>query len=108
MRRSDILEKLKATGIRMEEERVVPINGSPVPLPYMVARDDETEQGDDLGRVRISLLSWTVALFTKNKDFALECKIRDALRGCGTVEVTHYPDGTPYQTSFNFASHERR
>ena len=82
MKKSTILARLAETGIRQEAEKVVPANGAPVPLPYHVVRVDEVEDGDDLGRVRIKTLTWTVALFTKNKDFALECKILAALQGC--------------------------
>ena len=82
MKRSTILARLAETGIRQEAEKVVPANGAPVPLPYHVVRADEVEDGDDLGRVRIKTLTWAVALFTKNKDFALERKILAALQGC--------------------------
>ena len=91
MRRSTILARLAETGIRQEAEKVVPANGAPVPLPY---------------RVRIKTLTWAVALFTKNKDFALERKILAALQGCGPVNVDHFPDGTPYQTLFSFTTRE--
>ena len=106
MKRNIVLARLGETGIRQEAEKVVPINGAPVPLPYHVVRVDEVEDGDDLGRVRIKTLSWAVALFTKNKDFALECKILDALQGCGPVAVDHYHEGTPYQTIFSFTTRE--
>ena len=92
MKRSTILARLAETGIRQEAEKVV--------------RVDEVEDGDDLGRVRIKTLTWAVALFTKNKDFALECKILAALQGCGPVNVDHFPDGTPYQTLFSFTTRE--
>lgn len=106
MKRSTILARLAETGIRQEAEKAVPANGTPVPLPYHVVRADEVEDGDDLGRVRIKTLTWAVALFTKNKDFALECKILAALQGCGPVNVDHFPDGTPYQTLFSFTTRE--
>lgn len=74
MKRNIILARLGETGIRQEAEKVVPINGAPVPLPYHVVRVDEVEDGDDLGRVRIKTLSWAVALFTKIKILHLSAR----------------------------------
>ena len=99
-----ILERLDNTGIRREEETVVPINGATVPLPYMVVRSEEVDKWDDLGRVCITTITWTVVLFTTNKDFALECKIRKALAGLGTVEIERFPDGEPYSVYFTFTT----
>lgn len=100
--REKVLERLENTGIRMEEETVVPINGAAVPLPYFVVRSQEVDTWDDRGRVCTTAVTWTISLFTANKDFALECKIRRALAGLGTVEISRYPDGAPYQTDFVF------
>ena len=100
--RENVLERLENTGIRMEEETVVPANGAAVLLPYFVVRSQEVDTWDDMGRVCISAITWTVSLFTANKDLALECKIRKALAGLGTVEISRYPDGAPYQTDFSF------
>lgn len=100
--REKILERLDNTGIRREEETVVPINGATVPLPYMVVRSEETDKWDDMGRVCVTTIMWTVVLFTTNKDFALECKIRKALAGLGTVEIERFPDGEPYSVYFTF------
>lgn len=94
------------TGIHQEEDRVVPINGVQVKLPYMVARTKETQTGDDLGRVRLLKIEWTVALFTTNRDNALEALISRALFGIGKLEISHFPDGTPYQTSFKFTTNQ--
>ena len=102
--REKILERLDNTGIRREEETVVPINGATVPLPYMVVRSEESDKWDDMGRVRVVTITWTVVLFTTNKDFALECKIRKALAGLGTVGVERYPDGEPYSVDFTFTT----
>lgn len=99
-----ILERLDNTGIRREEETVVPINGATVPLPYMVVRSEETDKWDDRGRVCVTTIRWTVVLFTTNKDFALECKIRKALAGLGTVEIERFPDGEPYSVYFTFTT----
>lgn len=99
-----ILERLDNTGIRREEETVVPINGATVPLPYMVVRSEETDKWDDMGRVCVTTTIWTVVLFTTNKDFALECKIRKALAGLGTVEIERFPDGEPYSVYFTFTT----
>lgn len=102
--REKILTRLDNTGIRREEETVVPINGFTVPLPYMVVRSDETDKGDDMGRVRYTTVTWSVTLFTQNKDFALECKIRKALAGLGNVEIERFPDGEPYSVNFTFTT----
>ena len=102
--REKILERLDNTGIRREEETVVPINGATVPLPYMVVRSEESDKWDDMGRVRVVTITWTVVLFTTNKDFALECKIRKALAGLGTVEIERFPDGEPYSVYFTFTT----
>ena len=102
--REKILARLDKTSIRREEETVVPINGATEQLPYMVVRSEETDTWDDMGRVCITTIVWTVTLFTTNKDFALECKIRKALAGLGTVNVERYPDGEPYSVDFTFTT----
>lgn len=102
--REKILARLDNTGIRREEETVVPINGVTVPLPYMVVRSEETDKWDDKGRVCVTTIAWTVVLFTANKDFALECKIRKALAGLGTVEIERFPDGNPYSVYITFTT----
>ena len=102
--REKILARLDNTGIRREEETVVPINGATVPLPYMVVRSEETDQWDDMGRVSTTTIMWTVILFTTNKDFALEYKIRNALAGLGNVEIERFPDGQPYSVYFTFTT----
>lgn len=104
IKREKILARLDSTGIRREEETVVPINGVTVPLPYMVVRSEEAEEWDDAGRVCVVTITWTVTLFTANKDFALECKIRKALAGLGTVTIERYPDGEPYSVDFTFTT----
>ena len=102
--RDKVLARLDNTGIRREEETVVPINGATVPLPYMVVRSEETDQWDDMGRVSTTTIMWTVILFTTNKDFALEYKIRNALAGLGNVEIERFPDGQPYSVYFTFTT----
>lgn len=102
--REEILTRLDKTNIRREEETVVPINGATEQLPYMVVRSEETDTWDDMGRVCITTIVWTVTLFTTNKDFALECKIRKALAGLGTVNIERYPDGEPYSVDFTFTT----
>ena len=102
--REEILARLDKTNIRREEETVVPINGATEQLPYMVVRSEETDTWDDMGRVCVTTIVWTVTLFTANKDFALECKIRKALAGLGTVDVERYPDGEPYSVDFTFTT----
>ena len=102
--REEILARLDKTNIRREEETVVPINGATEQLPYMVVRSEETDTWDDMGRVCVTTIVWTVTLFTANKDFALECKIRKALAGLGTVNVERYPDGEPYSVDFTFTT----
>lgn len=102
--REKILARLDNTGIRREEETVVPISGATVPIPYMVVRSEEDDKWDDMGRVCVVAITWTVTLFTANKDFALECKIRKALAGLGTVTIERYPDGEPYSVDFTFTT----
>ena len=102
--REEILTRLDKTNIRREEETVVPINGATEQLPYMVVRSEETDTWDDMGRVCVTTIVWTVTLFTANKDFALECKIRKALAGLGTVNIERYPDGEPYSVDFTFTT----
>lgn len=102
--REKVLAHLDKTNIRREEETVVPINGATEQLPYMVVRSEETDTWDDNGRVCVVTIVWTVTLFTTNKDFALECKIRKALAGLGTVNVERYPDGEPYSVDFTFTT----
>ena len=102
--REKVLAHLDKTNIRREEETVVPINGATEQLPYMVVRSEETDTWDDNGRVCVVTIVWTVTLFTTNKDFALECKIRKALAGLGTVSVERYPDGEPYSVDFTFTT----
>ena len=102
--REKVLTRLDKTNIRREEETVVPINGATEQLPYMVVRSEETDTWADMGRVCVTTIVWTVTLFTTNKDFALECKIRKALAGLGTVSVERYPDGEPYSVDFTFTT----
>lgn len=102
--REEILARLDKTNIRREEETVVPINGATEQLPYMVVRSEETDTWDDMGRVCVTTIVWTVTLFTAHKDLALECKIRKALAGLGTVNVERYPDGEPYSVDFTFTT----
>ena len=99
-----ILARLDSTDIRREDETVVPVNGATVPLPYMVVRREETDNWDDKGRVCVVTTRWTVILFTTNKDFVLECKIRKALAGLGNVEIERFPDGEPYSVYFTFTT----
>lgn len=100
--REKILERLEKTGIHREEETVTPISGAVVELPYLIVRSEEVDTWDDAGRVCYTVITWTITLFTVNKDFALECKIRKALAGLGTVEVQRFPDGEPYSVNFTF------
>lgn len=102
--REKILARLDNTGIRREEETAVPVNGATVPLPYMVVRSEESDEWADMGRVSVTTIMWTVVLFTANKDLALECKIRKALAGLGTVEIERFPDGEPYSVYFTFTT----
>lgn len=106
MTKEEIHSRLDATGIKREKDRVVPINGQQAKLPYQVVRTKETEEGDDMGRLRIQRVDWTVALFTTDRDDALTSKLSRALSGVGKVEVTRYPDGQPYQTNFKFTTRE--
>lgn len=99
-----VLARLDKTGIPREDEQAVPINGATIQLPYMIVRSEETDTWADMGRVGVTTTAWTVVLFTANKDFALECKIRKALAGLGTVEIERFPDGEPYSVYFTFTT----
>lgn len=101
-----VLKCLDDTGIRREQDFVVPVNGEQAKLPYQVVRTKETEEGDDSGRLRIQKTEWTVALFTMNRDDVLTSRISRALSGVGKVEITRYPDGQPYQTNFKFTTRQ--
>jgi len=104
MTRETVLEQIAKTGIRRESDFAVPINGSTVPLPYLVERTKENISGSDNGKVQIVKIEWAVALFAANRDTELERKIIQSLRGVGKVEITPYPDGSPYQTTFKFTT----
>lgn len=106
MTKEQILKRLDDTGIHREDDSAVPINGAQVRLPYQVVRTKETFSGSDNGRVQVLRIEWVVALFTTDADMALESKIAKALCGTGRVEVIHYPDGRPYQTSFKFTTNQ--
>lgn len=106
MTEKQVLNRLDGTGIRREQDLAVPINGHQIKLPYMVVRTERNIEGSDNGRVQFLRIDWTVALFTVNKDKALENKISGALGGVGAIVITNYPDGTPYQTNFEFTTRE--
>lgn len=106
MKTGDIERRLYDTGIRVEEERVVPINGFSVPLPYMVIRKNSVIVGSDNGLVQYEKTSWIVALFSANRDPKAEAKISDALAPVGRFEISHFPDGEIYQTDFEFGTNQ--
>ena len=97
MTESQILNRLDGVGIRREQDFAVPMNGVQVNLPYMVARQDKTIEGSDNGRAQLLKIEWTVALFSTNKNQALENLISRALCGVGKMKITSFPDGTPYR-----------
>lgn len=104
MTKEAVFAQLGSTGIPREEDYAVPINGSTKKLPYMVVRTTESIEGDDLGRIRIQKTEWIVALFTVNREDALEQVFCRALSTVGKVEITRFPDGRPYQTNFEFTT----
>lgn len=106
MKSDVILKNLENTGIHQEEDSATPISGAQVRLPYMIVRKTEDIGGDDFGRIRMKKTAWTVALFTSNKDQRLENLVSQALCNVGAVKIKHFPDGTPYQTNFEFTSIE--
>lgn len=106
MRNETVTQRLEATGIRLEPEFAVPINGVTLSLPYMVTRQKITVEGSDNGNVSLCRTEWTVALFSVNKAPDLEHTIRRALMGVGSVEITCYPDCSPYQTNFKFTTRQ--
>ena len=106
MKSETVIAALEATGIRIEDERAVPVAGKSLPLPYMVVRQDIQEQGDDAGRIRIQKVSWAVYLFTLQKEPDLDCKIRAALANVGKLNISFFPDGKPYQTLYEFTTRE--
>lgn len=106
MTKEAVLQRIDSTGIRREDDFVVPINGKQVKLPYQVVRTKETVTGSDNGNVRLVKIEWAVVLFSANRDPELENKIIKELQGVGKVEITSYPDGTPYQTTFKFITNQ--
>lgn len=106
MKTGDVEKRLCDTGIRVEDERVVPINGFSVSLPYMVIRKNSTVIGSDNGRVQYEKTSWIVALFSANRDQKAEAKISAALAPVGRFEISHFPDGEIYQTDFEFSTNQ--
>ncbi len=106
MKRENVEALLETTGIRREADFVVPINGKVVSLPYLVIRTKETILRSDNGKVGILKIEWGVALFTKNRDNALETKVQNAIRSVGPVEIIRYPDGSIYQTTFKFTTRQ--
>lgn len=102
MKDTQIDVRLKIVGIPIEPDFAVPVNGVSRKLPYMVVRKKSTIEGSDNGNVQYMATEWLVALFAANKDPSLERKISLALAGVGKVEVDSFPDGTPYQTNFEF------
>lgn len=106
MTREMVLRNIDSTGIHREEDFVVPINGTNIKLPYQVVRTKETITGSDNGKVRLIKIEWAVALFSANRDLTQESKIIKALQGVGKVEITHFPDGQPYQTNFKFTTNQ--
>lgn len=106
MKKETVVGLLDSTGIRREEDTVVPINGKVVPLPYLVIRTKEAISGADNGKVGVLKTEWGVALFAKNRDCALEAKVQNAIRNVGAVEIIRYPDGPVYQTTFKFTTRQ--
>lgn len=106
MTREEVLYQLKRTGVRQEADFAVPINGQQIKLPYHVVRTKDTISGSDNGKVQTLKIEWTVALFTTNKETAMESVFLKALSGVGRVEVIRFPDGTPYQTTFKFNTNQ--
>lgn len=104
MTREVILDKIGKTGIRTASDFAVPINGATIPLPYLVVRTKETLSGSDNGKVQTVKIEWAVALFSTNRNPELERRLIKSLRGVGKVEITPYPDGSPYQTTFKFTT----
>lgn len=102
MTQTQIRSAIAGTGIRVCEEAEVPINGSSLPVPYLVIRTRETFEGSDNGLVQYQRIDWEVALFTANKAPALNSKLLRALQGVGKIDVIFFPDGSPYQTTFKF------
>lgn len=102
MKNEVVIGKLDATGIHREEDSATPISGARVPLPYMIVRQNQVITGDDAGRIHLMTTEWIVALFSANRDPNLECRLAKALQGVGKVTIKHFPDGTPYQTNFEF------
>lgn len=101
-----VMQRLQAVAIPIEPDFAVPMNGKQRPLPYMIVRKKVTTDGSDNGNVRFLVTEWIVALFMINKDTVLESKIARALTGVGKVEVNSFPDGTPYQTNFEFKTRQ--
>lgn len=106
MKDTEVLCQLDSTGISREQDFAVPVNGHQAKLPYLIVRRKETIDGSDNGNVQILRIEWIVALFTANRAEKLEQVISKVLCGVGKLEITRFPDGTPYQTNFEFKTNQ--
>lgn len=106
MTEETVMRQLSSVGIPIEPDFAVPVNGVTKQLPYMVARSKSEVKGSDNGRVLYQTTKWLVALFCGNKRPDLERKTLLALAGVGQVEVESFPDGSPYQTNFEFETRQ--
>lgn len=97
-----IRKHLADTGIRIAGETEIPSNAAVKALPYLIIRQKATAEGSDNGFVGFARLEWEVTLFTSDKAPGLNRCILAALQGVGRVEVSSFPDLSPYVTIFKF------
>ena len=99
--------RLEGLGVRMIEDIDVPINGQVQSLPCLAALPKTTVIGSDNGLVSLGKTEWQLILLTTNRDNDLNRRILAALAGCGRVTMEHFPDLSPYQTTFKFTTYDR-
>lgn len=88
MKKETVVGLLDSTGIRREEDTVVPINGKVVPLPYLVIRTMPAlpiikVYGAGDGTVTVGDI--TVQLFGLEDTITLDCEMQNAYRENGGV-----------------------
>lgn len=102
-----VFSRLEGLGVRLIEDIDVPVNGHVQELPCLAALPKTTVIGSDNGLVSLRKSEWQLILLTSGRDNDLNRRILAALAGCGRVTMEHFPDLSPYQTTFKFTTYDR-